>query len=94
MWIIKKYHKKLEYTKYEVIIIRSQKPASWGGQIKIIKIKTNNVNFGLITSIANMVKIMVSGSLTISSSIDKKECWISKTSEVILAIVSPFLFSE
>ena len=55
---------------------------------------TNNVNFGLIANMAIIVKMIVSGSLTISSNIDKKECCISNTSDVMRAIVSPFLFSE
>ena len=41
-----------------------------------------------------MVKSMVSGSLTISTKMDKNEFWISKTSLVIRAMVSPFRFSE
>ena len=59
-----------------------------------IKIKTNKVSSGLIASMAIMVNKIIRGSLTISSSIDKKECCTSSTSLVILAMVSPFLFSE
>jgi len=59
-----------------------------------INIKTNKVSSGLIASMAIMVNKIISGSLTISSSIDKKECCTSSTSLVILAMVSPFLFSE
>ena len=59
-----------------------------------IKNKTKRVSLELIKNIAINVKKMVNGSLIINSNIDKKECWISKTSAVILEITSPFFFSE
>ena len=59
-----------------------------------IKNKTKRVSLELIKNIAINVKKMVNGSLMINSNIDKKECWISKTSAVILEITSPFFFSE
>ena len=39
-----------------------------------IKINTNNVSCGLKASMAMIVKIIVNGSLTINSKIDKNEC--------------------
>ena len=59
-----------------------------------IKINTNIVNLKLIEIIAINVKMIVIGSLTISSKIEKNEFWTSFTSPSILAIISPFLFSE
>jgi hypothetical protein len=44
-----------------------------------------------MVNIAAIVKIMVNGSLTTSSSIDKKEVCTSLTSAEIQAITSPFL---
>ena len=59
-----------------------------------IKINTKIESFGLIINIDTIVNTIVRGSLTISSKIDRNECCISKTSDEILDIVSPFLFSE
>ena len=52
------------------------------------------VRVGLKMSMKVIVKIMVRGSFTINSSIDRKEYCTSLTSAVILEIVSPLRFSE
>ena len=59
-----------------------------------IKIITKNVNLILIENIIIKVNKIVNGSLIKSSSIDKKEFWISSTSDVILDKISPFFFFE
>ena len=57
-----------------------------------MKNRTNKVSFALKKSIATNENSIVRGSLTISSRIDKNEICNSVTSDVILAIKSPFLF--
>ena len=59
-----------------------------------MNINTKIVNFTLIVNIAIIVKIIVKGSFTANSNIDKKEFCTSFTSPEILEIVSPFRFSE
>ena len=59
-----------------------------------ININTNPVNSGLIIYIDISVKKIINGSLIINSKTVKKELSISKTSDEILATISPFFFSE
>ena len=59
-----------------------------------INIITNPVNSGLIIYIDIRVNNIINGSLIINSNIDKKELSISRTSDEILATISPFFFSE
>ena len=61
---------------------------------KGIKISTKPVNSGLIKYIDISVNNIIKGSLMISSKTDKKELSISRTSDDILATISPFFFSE
>ncbi len=59
-----------------------------------IKRKMNKVSLALMTSIAIIVKMIVKGSLIMSSNTDRKEYCKSETSPVTLAKMSPLRFSE